>query len=288
MINDSNVNFCRKAELLERKRQRKLRQREQRAKDQANSQKADYEAHVAETSSPRVSLDSDSQPLDTNNVTSFHQSISNITDKADTEAQFGFSSGYSDSDICQNLDRRRKRIVARRQAPQGRRGNSKGVNAGQNCQILKVGSVQKHGPPSQSHPKVFPHSNKVWTQKTKAENGGKSLETNARVQNQKKTQPDETNISEVLIGSISVSLRNTDRQQEMPIKPDTLQCSTTLTPVVKEDDLNMSCDSCLGSCVTDECRSEDGNNGPLKFSSDSASAFLAQSKLCFAIKYFLS
>lgn len=276
LVEEEEAAQRRKAELLERKRQRKLRQKEQRAKDQANAQKADYEDHVAEASSPRVLLDSDSQPLDTNNVTSFHQSISNITDKADTEAQFGFSSGYSDSDICQNIDRRHKRIVARRQVPQGRRGNSKGVNTGQNGQILKVGSVQKHGPPSQKDPKVFPHSNKVWTLKTKAENGGKSLETNARVQNQKKTQPDETNISEVLIGSISISLGNTDRQQEMPIKPETLQCSNTLTPVVKEDDLNMSCYSCLESCVTDECRCEDGNNGPLKFSSDSASAFLEQ------------
>ncbi|KAA8533709.1 hypothetical protein F0562_031226 [Nyssa sinensis] len=231
LVEEEEAAQKRQVELLERKRQKKLRQKERRAKGQTNGQKTDLEEVTAdtleslpsaETSHPPISHESNSDAIDTlTDVASLLDPVqfSNTTEDPDTEAQFGFSSERSDLGPCQNVERqtvqgsgRRHLVIAGRQVPKSQRGGRNGFHARQNLQILKLEPVQKHGAPRDPRAAPAVNGNKVWTRKPRTENDGDILKT--RLQKEAINQTDQDKNCEVMIGSISVTLGNcTARQQ---------------------------------------------------------------------------
>uniref|UniRef100_A0A5B7ARF1 C2H2-type domain-containing protein n=1 Tax=Davidia involucrata TaxID=16924 RepID=A0A5B7ARF1_DAVIN len=231
LVEEEEAAQKRQAELLERKRQKKLRQKEQRAKEQVNGEKVDLNEATAdtlgsppaETSSSPVAYESNSDTIDipTDHVASLFEPIqfSNTAEDVVTEAQFGFSSEHSNLGTCQNVEHRtvqgsgrRHLVIARRQVPKSQRGGKNGFHASQNLQVLKLEPILKHG--ASRDPRAVPsvNANKVWTRKPKSENDGELLKT--RLQKEAINQTDQNKNCEVMIGSISVTLGNCIAQQQ--------------------------------------------------------------------------
>lgn len=170
---------------------------------------------LAETSSPSA-VDSDGQ----NPVMSTDQIIpsvepnlfSKLEENVDYEIQTGFSNGYSDPGISQNVERRTEQVgrrhivVARRQTPpNSQRGVLNDFHASQNCHGFKCGGINKHGTNRERFAPIG-NGNKIWSQKPKAVNEGESLKI--RVEKQAANQLNQNKNHELLIGSISVTLEN--------------------------------------------------------------------------------
>ncbi|KAA3459870.1 Transcription factor hamlet [Gossypium australe] len=232
LVEEEEAAQKRQVELLERKRQKKLRQKEQKAKEQRHWELEESKLNMddllevntlAETSSPSA-VDSDGQ----NPVMSTDQIIpsvepnlfSKLQENVDYEIQTGFSNGYSDPGISQNIESRTEQVgrrhivVARRQTPpNSQRGvlndfhasqNSHGY-ASQNSHGFKCGSINKHGTNRERFAPIG-NGNKIWSQKPKAVNEGESLKI--RVEKQAANQLNQNKNHELLIGSISVTLEN--------------------------------------------------------------------------------
>ncbi|KAG5558609.1 hypothetical protein RHGRI_008529 [Rhododendron griersonianum] len=216
------------AELLERKRLRKLRQKEQKVKEQANGEKVDLKDITddvldsppsAEISSPSVESESSSNALE---ITAEHvpspfepvQTWSAEEDE-DAEAQFGFSHEHLDSGTFPNAERRTVHGNGRRskwQMPKSQRFGRNGFYSTQNPQVLKLEHMQKHATPGDPRAAPIVSGNKVWTRKPKTENEGKNLKSILLTEDV--AQTDQHKNSEVMIGSISVTLGNCTAQQQ--------------------------------------------------------------------------
>ncbi|XP_058205945.1 uncharacterized protein LOC131319613 isoform X1 [Rhododendron vialii] len=256
LVEEEEAAQKRQAELLERKRLRKLRQKEQKVKEQANGEKVDLKditADVldsppsAEISSPSVESESSSNALE---ITAEHvpspfepvQTWSAEEDE-DTEAQFGFSHEHPDSGIFPNAERRTVHGNGRRskwQMPKSQRFGRNGFYSTQNPQVLKLEHMQKHTTPGDPRAAPIVSGNKVWTRKPKTENEGKNLKSILLTEDA--AQTDQHKNSEVMIGSISVTLDNCTAQQQgddlieaqehaisKPTKTDSVQGSTQST-----------------------------------------------------------
>lgn len=213
------MRFHRQAELLERRRQKKLRQKEQKAKEHGHGEKVDdkestndtLEAELlAETS---VACDFQTHVPDLTR----HADLSNIecyeTDEnVDPESQRGFGHGQSCSSIGSNAERRimqgsgrRHLVVARWQMlPKSQRVVQNGVHVGESTQASKLGAMHNRG--THRDFRTASSSSKVWSRKPKPEFDGENLK--ARVQNEVLHEPNQIKNHEVLIGSISVALGN--------------------------------------------------------------------------------
>ncbi|KAF3432964.1 hypothetical protein FNV43_RR24066 [Rhamnella rubrinervis] len=222
LVEEEEAAQKRQAELLERKRQKKLRQKEQKVKEQRHGEKTDDKESIddileamplVETSSHSVACDFQTPVPDM----SHHFPLSNVehsnTDEnLDPESQPGFGCGRRNSSTGPNVERRivqgsgrRRLVVARWQVlPKLQRGVSNGVHAGENSQASKLGGMQNRG--THRDLRTALTSNKVWSRKPKREFDGKNLK--ARVQKEVLNEPDQTKNHEVLIGSISVTLGN--------------------------------------------------------------------------------
>lgn len=212
----------RQAELLERKRQKKLRQkelraREQRAVDTAESQDSiDDSLEVAsptETSSSSASSDRDRQNSDTvpDEVPSTIEPIqfSNTDEDIDCESQIRSSNGH-DAGYGQDFDRQiekgyRHTVGGRRQA-RSQRGIANGFHAGQ-----KPVGMQKHANGFHAG-QAGNNVSKIWSQKYKPVNDVEILNimADAEARNQQNQKA-----NEVLIGSISIpiALKNRDHEE---------------------------------------------------------------------------
>ncbi|XP_059667108.1 uncharacterized protein LOC132312662 isoform X2 [Cornus florida] len=228
LVEEEEAAQKRQAELLERKKQKKLRQKEQRAKEQAIAEKADlnvtidtFESPPAEISSPTAAYESSSDAVDasSDHVPSLLEpvSFSNIEEDADTEAQCGISIEHSDSATCQNIERqivqgygRRHLVIARWQVQKPQRNGRNGFHAIQN-QISKLEPARKHGAPRDLRATPAVNCNKVWTRKPKSENDGETSRT--RLQGETINQTDTIKNCEVMIGSITVTLGNCTAQK---------------------------------------------------------------------------
>lgn len=228
LVEEEEAAQKRQAELLERRRQKKLRQKEQKAKEQTNGEKTDSKeditnmsevvptaeisSHVAttvcETATQSYAISPSVEPIELSNTEK---------DSANTTAQSGIGAGYSEAGTSQNVERRvaqgvgcRHLIKMRRQVPKSQRGAPNGFHADQNPQISKFGAIQKHA--THRDPRAVPvvNNNKVWTRKPKSENEGESLKS--RLQREVLNQPDQNMNCEVMIGSISVTLGNSSDQ----------------------------------------------------------------------------
>lgn len=220
LVEEEEAAQKRQAELLERKRQKKLRQKEQKLKEQVNGEMEDLKVPANTLNSSPSAESSSSNTLETltDHVPSLLEPIqSSITEEdADTETQNGFSSEQSDSGTYSNVERqtahrsgRRILVISRWQVPKSQRGGRNGFHANQNPQVLKPEPVQKHGAPREARSAQVINGNKIWTRKPKSENDGENLKS--RLQKEAVNQADQN--CEVMIGSISVTLGSCTAQQ---------------------------------------------------------------------------
>lgn len=220
LVEEEEAAQKRQAELLERKRQKKLRQKEQKLKEQVNGETEDLKVPANTLNSSPSAESSSSNTLETltDHVPSLLEPIqSSITEEdADTETQNGFSSEQSDSGTYSNVERqtahrsgRRILVISRWQVPKSQRGGRNGFHANQNPQVLKPEPVQKHGAPREARSAQVINGNKIWTRKPKSENDGENLKS--RLQKEAVNQADQN--CEVMIGSISVTLGSCTAQQ---------------------------------------------------------------------------
>ncbi|XP_061999928.1 uncharacterized protein LOC133717261 isoform X1 [Rosa rugosa] len=259
LVEEEEAAQKRQADLLERKRQKKLRQKEQKAKDQEKVNGKDgIDEPLEETSSHSTTIDSDSPISDIldhahSSVEAFQDSSTN--ENVDPESQTGIGYGQADPVNGSNVERRTvqgngsRRAVARWQVlPKSQRGVPNGFHAGQSSQTSKLPSMQNHG--SYRDSRAVSGSNKVWSRKPKPQNDGGSLKDGVQ---KDATEPDQIKNHEVLIGSISVTLGNSSQEsnnltgfrddglleQQMPKnnsqdktnKPDSVQSSTNRSTV---------------------------------------------------------
>ncbi|XAR71708.1 hypothetical protein NMG60_11018101 [Bertholletia excelsa] len=202
LVEEEEAAQRRQAELLERKRRKKLRQKEQKAKELPNAEKAELCDAAGDTLESLPSAATSSHPED-----------------ADIEAQNGFSSGHSDSDVRSyathgNGDQHVG--ISRWQVPKRlQRSGQTGFQARQNPQVLKLEAIKKHGGAKDPRASLS-NGNKVWTRKPKSENYDEGLQS--RLQKHEVNQADQNH--EVIIGSISVTLGNCAALPHMPMKND--------------------------------------------------------------------
>lgn len=235
--------LCRQAELLERKRQKKLRQKEQRSKEQKLEEKTDIEGSVDETiedvlleesSSPQTECHSERDSLGIlpdHTPSSIETSQHSLTDEdEDSVSHSGFHSGYPEHlPTDHNGEQQKlqmnghKHVISQWQAlPKTQRGLSNGFRADQNCQGLKNGDMRRHGNHVQSRVAPIVNGKKVWSRKPKPERDGDRFQ--ARIQEEATVQAEEIKSHEVLIGSISVALGNCNQESKDPVgTPDDCQ-----------------------------------------------------------------
>ncbi|PSS33059.1 Receptor-mediated endocytosis protein [Actinidia chinensis var. chinensis] len=245
LVEEEEAAQKRQAELLERKRQKKLRQKEQKVKEQAKEEKADFKDVTADTldsppsvgtSSTLIESESSSNALETppDHASTLQEPVQmSITEgDADTEAQYGFSCEHSDSGTFPNIDRRteqgngrRHLVISRWQVPKSQKSGRNGFHSSQNHQVLKLEPTQKHGAPGDPRAAPVVNGNKVWTRKPKSENDGESLKS--RLLKEVVNQTDQNKNSEVMIGSISVTLENCTAQQQGDGLPETQEHRST-------------------------------------------------------------
>ncbi|KAF8380224.1 hypothetical protein HHK36_027706 [Tetracentron sinense] len=253
LVEEEDAAQKRQAELLERRRLKKLRQKEQKAKEETDWGKADFKDGIpdtvegvsssAETSSLLAASDSDSHTPDSPTDPAIR--VLNTDAEGDTRDM-----AYADSVYCQNVDHqllqesgRRQLIVARWQLPKPQRGALNGFHGGQIHPMPKLGVMHRD-----QRPASMANGHKVWTRKTKFENEGEGSDI---ITKESKPQSDQNENCEVLIGSISVILGDRKDQrhgdildvaldlyaadhpplrrnnvQEKPIKPDSGQSGT--------------------------------------------------------------
>ncbi|CAK7337318.1 unnamed protein product [Dovyalis caffra] len=265
LVEEEEAAQRRQAELLERKRQKKLRHKELKAKEQRQDEKVDVKERIddtleavpqAEQSCPLPISDSDTLGSETlpDDVPSSLEpfQLPRTDEDVDLENQIGHGGGHS---MLQGSSHSHI-VVARWHASSKSQRNhlSNGFHASQNSQAPKPGTMQKHGIQRDFKPGPIVYGNRKWSRKPKPESNGESLE--AIVQKEAITEPDHDKKGEVLIGSISVTLGNCSHDEsnnldgaqddslvehEIPKKnnvqekhnrPDSVQCGTN-RPTVK-------------------------------------------------------
>ncbi|KAE8650461.1 uncharacterized protein LOC101211090 [Cucumis sativus] len=243
LVEEEEAAQRRQAELLERKRQKKLRQKEQRSKEQKLEEKADIEGSVdemiedgllEESSSPQTECHSERDSLGIlpdHTPSSIETSQHSLTDEdEDSESHSGFHNGYPEHLPADHNGEQQKiqmnghkHVISQWQAlPKTQRGLSNGYRADQNYQGLKNGDMRRHGNHVQSRAAPIVNGKKVWSRKPKPERDGDRFQ--ARIQEEATTQAEEIKSHEVLIGSISVALGNCNQESKDPVgTPDDYQ-----------------------------------------------------------------
>lgn len=250
---------------MEKRRKKKLRQKEHKAKEQKHGEKVDAKEGIgntletvpmlpAETSSLATAGDSDMP--DPEKLSDQVPSSSEPFQHANSEVGLDSESGYSCECTGQNVERRMVQGSGRRWQllPKPLRGVSNGFHSGLNSQASKLGAMQRHGIHRDSRPGPIANSNKIWSRKPKPEIDGEVLK--ARVLEEAINQPDQIKNHEVLIGSICVTLGNCGQEgnnlaragedflaehqvpkktdiQEKPINPDSSLQSGTNRSTIK-------------------------------------------------------
>ncbi|KAB5532474.1 hypothetical protein DKX38_019144 [Salix brachista] len=266
LVEEEEAAQRRQVELLERKRQKKLRLKEQKEKEQRLDDKVDDKECIedtleavpqAEQSCPLAISDSDSLGSETlpDDVPSSLEPLQlpRTDEDFDLENHMGCGGGRS---MLQGKSYRHV-VVAQWHAPLKSQWNhlSYGFHANQNSHAPKPGTKQKHGNQRDFNFKPGPvmNGNRKWSRKPKPEYNGESLKD--RVQKEVVTGLDHDKKGEVLIGSISVTLgdcshdggNNSDgvrddclveheilkkkNVQEKHYRPDLVQCGSSRSTV---------------------------------------------------------
>ncbi|KAL8153487.1 hypothetical protein V2J09_011247, partial [Rumex salicifolius] len=306
LVEEEEAAQKRQADLLERKRLKKLRQKEQKAKTPTNGKDSadtsDGGVPSPSASSPRDPFDSTSQipdflqdpiPL------SFESNTRLIKERNGNSLDTGCSEG--NGQIIENKVLLRDDHVhtntSRWHAHKLQRG-SDGFHVGQNHQVAKLGTSQKRIFNRDSRNSTsLNNANKVWTPKPKLENDEESCRTQLQVEETRAA--DQAKNMEVLIGSISVAIGNCKEEplgtlcssdieppiskcniQNKPTKPDNHSVKLW-RPVSRQENGDRApiqkatpYDSVNGIQDNTVQVTEDGQH--LRFSSCAAEAFLAQ------------
>ncbi|KAI3680320.1 hypothetical protein L2E82_50420 [Cichorium intybus] len=261
LVEEEEAAQRRQAEILERKKQRKLRQKEQRAKDQSNEVKPDLfeTTPPAETSTPPTSEEVDSFIPDDDVIVHFsnneEEEDPNIVEPTEHQKVHG-------NDLHQ--------IVARWQVP--KKGSRNGFYG------LKRENTHKH----RDQRANVVNTSKIWTKKPKPETGGEFVKS--RVQNDATNQTNQNNC-QLMIGSISVTVRSPGQENgNTEVKKNTVQPGNNRSTVKiwrpRHDSrapTSAKVDSqTLPTCQSNDDDSDGGNESrPMLFSVDAAKAFLA-------------
>ncbi|XP_068645497.1 uncharacterized protein [Aristolochia californica] len=229
LVEEEEAAQKRQAELLERKRLKKLRQKEQKAKEQMNETQATEvfnegslesvagTSFSPESSSPRVTSGSESNPPEASS-----SQMETFVDpmKSDVGLNTGPFAGSVDTNLdvlCGNTGPplgapdqtqvigKRHLGVARR-ALKPLRNASTGYHSGQ--------SLVPRPSMSQKRPASSSNSHKVWTRKTKMETEGEN--SSHSLQHTVREQLDQNDKCEVLIGSISVAIKDGNATEDHP------------------------------------------------------------------------
>ncbi|WOH06747.1 hypothetical protein DCAR_0626175 [Daucus carota subsp. sativus] len=223
LVEEEEASMRRQADLLERKRQKKLRQKEQKAKEQFREEEplknmvdnVSESLTSAEPSSPTTLVDSHLSGEGTSDdVPTVLVSVSN-NEPAETEAQGVLSSEPVDLCLAQNDEHRKSRGNGRQhlgstrwQVPKTQRIGCNGCYHGPSSNVVKTEPTPKHI--FHRDARAAPvNRNKVWTKKAKADNGGKCAASRGVVD---VNQIEQTGCA-VMIGSISVTVRNSEAEQ---------------------------------------------------------------------------
>ncbi|VVA92648.1 unnamed protein product [Arabis nemorensis] len=199
LVEEEEAARRRQAELLERKKRKKLRQKEQRVMDQKKYAKEDVsttseeQQSPAESSSPlSVTSDSEAQRSDSIPI----EDSSSLEDPQILEPDNGINgepqasmvdgNGFGNSQTMERRSGRRQMERSQQGIPNGFHGNH----------APKPGGMRKNGTSRDARGSTT----KVWSRKA---DNPKLISTDAAV-----TQLDQTKNSEVLIGSVSVTIRN--------------------------------------------------------------------------------
>ncbi|XP_062120376.1 uncharacterized protein LOC133834705 isoform X2 [Humulus lupulus] len=211
LVEEEEAAQKRQAELLERKKQKKLRQKEQKAKERRHGEKADndesidqvLEAMAQVEASSLVECDNSRDNLDLPN----HIPLSivdhfNSDGNLDSDFLIGSDCGHIDLGSNSCVERRIVQGSGRwkrwQMSPKSR------FHAAQSSQSSKLGVQQNRGTHKDSRTGVTGH--KVWSRKSKPETNVDALK--AGVKKEELNELDQIKYSEVLIGSISVTLGN--------------------------------------------------------------------------------
>ncbi|CAN4087729.1 unnamed protein product [Withania somnifera] len=217
------------AELLERKKLKKLRQKEQRTREQSNWERGDlevpadsFEVPMAEASilSAAVSDSNSSTPEVSDDISSCPElvQLSNNEDM-DIEAQLNLSHQHLDQVELQDFElppvaghSRRHFPHTQWQVPKSQRTGRNGFHNNQNHQVEKLEPLQKHGVVKDRGTPV--NSCKIWTRKIRVLDG-----ECFRPEPQKEAIDQNQGNCEVMIGSISVPMKtcSTHGQGNCPV-----------------------------------------------------------------------
>ncbi|KAK1409135.1 hypothetical protein QVD17_35660 [Tagetes erecta] len=204
LVEEEEAAQRRQAELLERKRQRKIRQKEQRAKDQSNDLKVElstasdiYESSSsADNSSHQISPEIDPLIPDGNIASPFDLIQLSHNEEALDHAD-------SSANEQQKINNSSHHFISRWQVPKSQRNGRNGRHNNQNGNFVKWEPAHKH------REQKVNNGGKIWTKKFKPESGLKS-----KVHNGADDHPEKKSC-QLMIGSISVTVRNATSDQQV-------------------------------------------------------------------------
>ncbi|KAF5771374.1 putative transcription factor C2H2 family [Helianthus annuus] len=205
LVEEEEAAQRRQAELLERKRQRKIRQKEQRARDQSNDMKVELSTASdlfesipsAENSGRQISPEIDSLIPDGNG---------NVASPFDLIQLSSNEEALDHLDSAANkLNNSSQHFIARWQVPKSQRNgrNGRHNNNNQNGNYVKWEPAHKHREQRGNN------GGKIWTKKPKPESG---VTVKSRVDSDANNQTAQ-NGCQLMIGSISVTVRNSTTNQ---------------------------------------------------------------------------
>ncbi|RDY03653.1 hypothetical protein CR513_12745, partial [Mucuna pruriens] len=225
LVEEEEAAQKRKAEILERKRQKKLRQKEHKARERLeddseikeNTSCTGEDVSPAEASVVTCDFEAHNQEIFADRSPPLHVTSHCLVDEV---VEGDRVSGY-DCDTDQYIERqtsrghnRRRTMAARWQGlPKSQWARANGSHACQNSQMSKLGVVQKHGTNRDQRAAPIVNGSKFWSRKPKPETNGVFLK--AKLQK----EPDKGKNHEVLIGSVSVSLGNCSHSESNSVAP---------------------------------------------------------------------
>ncbi|KAK4384972.1 hypothetical protein Sango_2621200 [Sesamum angolense] len=221
----------RQAVLLERKKQKKLRQKEQKVKEQFYGSNENLNVDVEAVDGPTsTEASGPSSPSDCNsnspdvpiNLDSSLESMQpqSKEPEEETEAHSNISSEHINLGDSQTIEPQmvganghRALVTNRWHASKSQRGSRYGFHVSPHLQTFKPETLHKTGP---SKDRSLLNGSKVWTKKLKVDSDRESLKPPS-LQGENGHQIEE-NKCEVIIGSISVALKNSvaDQQDSRP------------------------------------------------------------------------
>lgn len=250
------INMFRQAELLERKRRKKLRQKEQKAKEHRKEDaeiRDDFNSMEAEPpleiSTHVNSPDLEGQDLDGHSEISASEiSQLPIAEEMDSKAQAGVGFVDKDSNTSENVESQIHQSLAVPcwRAPPKPRAMSKGFYQFKNLSTSKPEFKPKHAIRDLRVARTV-NNKKVWSRKPKPEKDGENLKF--RVQ-EAFVEVGEDKKNELLIGSIAVNLGSSHIQEkcdyaDLPVDNSKLEYQS-LKKVNKAKDRNSESDSIQG------------------------------------------